>query len=278
VIWFSLGEAILGEAIMRVQYRIGEFAELAGVSIKTLRFYDEIGLFRPAGVDARTRYRHYLPQQLEQLASIIALKDLGISLSEIRGVLSKASTDRKALLLGAKRSLERSIRTAAQSLQWINASLDEMDPSDSIAIVVKRRPHMRIASIRSKVSGYADIVPLELELLNAVPKQSVGNTRGILWHSCADSGTLEGEPFVALKRGIVASSAYHLGSLPPTALACAYSELDDEKAERTYAALKKWMRLRGYSLVGPKREIYVDGMLEIQFPFEPAEQNPDTPL
>ncbi len=263
---------------MPVQYRIGEFAELAGVSIKTLRFYDEIGLFRPAGIDARTRYRHYLPQQLEQLASIIALKDLGISLSEIRGGLSKASIDRKALLLCAKRSLERSIRTAAQSLKWINASLDEMDPSESIAIVVKRRPHMRIASVRSKVSGYADIVPLELELLNAVPKQSVGNTRGVLWHSCADSGTLEGEPFVALKQCIVASSAYDLGSLPPTALACAYSELDDEKAERTYAALKKWMRLRGYSLAGPKREIYVDGMLEIQFPFEPAEQNLDTPL
>jgi DNA-binding transcriptional MerR regulator len=58
---------------MSVQYRIGEFADLSGVPAKTLRFYDEIGLLRPAAVDPRTRYRLYLPQQLEELASILAL-------------------------------------------------------------------------------------------------------------------------------------------------------------------------------------------------------------
>jgi len=42
-----------------LQYRIGEFAELGGVSAKTLRYYDEIGLLRPSGVDARTGYRCY---------------------------------------------------------------------------------------------------------------------------------------------------------------------------------------------------------------------------
>src|SRR5262245_7045282 len=45
-------------------YRIGEFASLSGISVKTLRFYDEIGLLRPAGVDVRTRYRRYAPSQL----------------------------------------------------------------------------------------------------------------------------------------------------------------------------------------------------------------------
>jgi DNA-binding transcriptional MerR regulator len=50
-----------------MRYQIGEFAELGGVSAKTLRFYDEIGVLRPASVDSRTGYRHYLPQQLEDL-------------------------------------------------------------------------------------------------------------------------------------------------------------------------------------------------------------------
>ena len=52
---------------MAAQYRIGEFAYLGGVSAKTLRFYDEIGLLRPASVDARTGYRQYRPEQLEEL-------------------------------------------------------------------------------------------------------------------------------------------------------------------------------------------------------------------
>src|SRR5215831_2656741 len=73
----------VGELPMPANYRIGEFAELSGVSAKTLRFYDEIGLFRPAATDSRTRYRHYRPHQLEELASILALKSLGVPLHEI---------------------------------------------------------------------------------------------------------------------------------------------------------------------------------------------------
>ena len=69
---------------MNAHYQIGEFAELGGVSAKTLRFYDEIGLLRPASVDPRTGYRRYLPQQLEELATVLALKNLGVSLSKLR--------------------------------------------------------------------------------------------------------------------------------------------------------------------------------------------------
>jgi DNA-binding transcriptional MerR regulator len=68
---------------MSAHYHIGEFAELCGVSAKTLRFYDEVGVLRPASVDPRTGYRRYLPQQLEQMASIIALKNLGVTLAQV---------------------------------------------------------------------------------------------------------------------------------------------------------------------------------------------------
>jgi DNA-binding transcriptional MerR regulator len=96
---------------MAAHYRIGEFAELSGISAKTLRFYDEIGLLRPAGVDQRTRYRHYLPHQLHELASILALKNLGVSLADIRHLVNKGESnkDRRALLTELKESLQCSI-------------------------------------------------------------------------------------------------------------------------------------------------------------------------
>ncbi len=75
---------------MAARYRIGEFAYLGGVSAKTLRFYDEIGLLRPASVDARTGYRQYRPEQLEELASIVALKSLGLPLADVRSQLNGA--------------------------------------------------------------------------------------------------------------------------------------------------------------------------------------------
>jgi DNA-binding transcriptional MerR regulator len=46
------------------EYSIGAFAQVGGVSAKTLRFYDQIGLLRPTRVDPRTRYRFYQPRQL----------------------------------------------------------------------------------------------------------------------------------------------------------------------------------------------------------------------
>src|SRR5579859_3757943 len=96
----SWSEAVFGGVVMNMHYRIGEFAELGGVSPKTLRFYDEIGLLRPASVDPRTGYRHYLPQQLEQLASILAFKNLGVSLAKLRELTtSRASVaDRRNVL------------------------------------------------------------------------------------------------------------------------------------------------------------------------------------
>lgn len=254
---------------MSLHYQIGEFAELSGVSAKTLRFYDEIGLLRPASVDARTGYRHYLPRQLEELASILALKNLGVSLAQVRQLIAKrgSASERKILLNELKRSVEQSIEAAAQSLNWINAALEELGERQSpIAVIVKRRPPVPIASLRVKLNNYAEVVGFERELSKVLPSRCVGPMRGVLWHSCADSGSLEAEPFVLLTKPLPANLPCERKQLPEATLACAYSNLDDESAEQAYRAIRRWMNVRGYRLAGPKRELYLGEMLEIQFP------------
>ena len=69
---------------MSNEYRIGAFAQVSGVSAKTLRFYDQVGLLRPTRVDPRTGYRFYRSRQLEDLAAIVELRDAGASLADIR--------------------------------------------------------------------------------------------------------------------------------------------------------------------------------------------------
>lgn len=261
---------------MPSQYRIGEFAALSGVSAKTLRFYDEIGLLHPASIDPRTRYRFYVPQQLEELASILALKEIGVPLAEVRNFTRKAgagssSGDRREMLGDLKRTLELSIQTASQSLNWVNAALKELDGSSRpIPVVVKRRQPVLIASIRSRLGNYAEISRLEKELSDALPQHAVGELRGVLWHRCADSGALEGEAFVGLKERVAARSLYDLKQLPAATLACAYSDWDDDRSEQTYRAITRWMNIRGYRLAGPKREIYLDQVLAIEFPLKSA--------
>ncbi len=252
-----------------MQYQIGEFAELSGVSAKTLRFYDEIGLLRPASVDSRTGYRHYLPQQLEQLASILALKNLGVSLAKLRELTTRKApaADRRSILNELKETIEHSIQTATRSLDWINAALDEIEGSKPpIAVVVKRRPALPIASLRVEIKSYSEVSIFERELSTLLPAECAGNLRGVLWHRCADSGALEAEPFVALKKPIPPKVACERKHLREATLACAYSGLDDESSEQAYAAVRRWMNVRGYRLAGPKRELYLGQMLEIQFP------------
>jgi DNA-binding transcriptional MerR regulator len=254
---------------MSAHYHIGEFAELCGVSAKTLRFYDEAGVLRPASVDPRTGYRQYSPQQLEQMASILALKNLGVPLAQVGEFTAKggASADRRTLLSNLKRKIEASLQTATQSLNWINAELDELDRGRSpISVIVKRRPAVRVASIRVKLGNYREVVRFENELSDAVPAECVGALRGVLWHRCADSGSLEAEPFVELKKRVALRGACEMRQLPEATLACAYSGNGDESAEQAYVAVRRWMQMRGYRVVGPKREIYLQNMLEIQFP------------
>lgn len=64
--------------------KIGDFSKMTGVSIRTLRYYDEIDLFKPIEIDLFTNYRYYSEEQIEDLKIINELKDVGFSLEEIK--------------------------------------------------------------------------------------------------------------------------------------------------------------------------------------------------
>jgi DNA-binding transcriptional MerR regulator len=254
---------------MATHYRIGEFAELGGVSAKTLRFYDDIGLLRPHTVDPRTGYRYYLPRQLEELATIVALKNLGMSLAQVGEWTVKRDTGapRRKILNDLKVTLEESIQAARRSLERIDAALDEVDQTPGpTAILVKRRPAVPVAALRVALRNYAEVTAYEQDLSNALPSECQGTLRGALWHRCADSGSPEAELFIELRKPVPPCFPYEQKRLPGATLACAYSTLDDASAERTYVTIRRWMYARGYRLAGPMRELYLGQTLEIQFP------------
>src|SRR5579862_9727846 len=74
-------------------FSIGEFARLGTVSVRTLRHYDEIGLLPPAKVDPATGYRAYSAEQLRLLNRIVALKELGLSLTQARQLMDGITLD-----------------------------------------------------------------------------------------------------------------------------------------------------------------------------------------
>jgi DNA-binding transcriptional MerR regulator len=70
-------------------FKISEFSRLSQVSVKALRYYDELGLLKPAHVEPLTGYRYYTSEQLFQLNRILAFKDLGFTLGQIAQALDE---------------------------------------------------------------------------------------------------------------------------------------------------------------------------------------------
>ena len=64
-------------------YKIGDFSSLVNIPIRTLRYYDEIGLLKPEIVDRFTNYRYYTEDNVVEAQFITLLKEVGFTLQEI---------------------------------------------------------------------------------------------------------------------------------------------------------------------------------------------------
>ncbi|WP_379137893.1 MerR family transcriptional regulator [Paenibacillus sp. sgz500958] len=73
---------------MKRYWKVGDLARLTGLTVRTLRFYDQIGIFSPSG-QTESGHRLYDESDLSRLQQIVSLKELGLSLDEIHSVLSE---------------------------------------------------------------------------------------------------------------------------------------------------------------------------------------------
>ena len=84
---------------------IKEFAEFTGVSVRTLHYYDEIGVLKPAFVDSTTGYRYYNENSLLRMQEILFYRELDFSLKSIGEILSSPNYDKSKALKEQKQLL-----------------------------------------------------------------------------------------------------------------------------------------------------------------------------
>lgn len=249
--------------------RIGEFARLTGLSIRTLRFYDAVDILGPAEVDIRTGYRLYGLRQLERASRILALRRLGLQLDEIREALTGELAERR-MLAAARERLERTIVRQSSQLVALRARLAQadLDPVDS-PVGIRLEPARWIASVRDRLSTASDVTELFLELRRGLDRPGSGR-EGVLWHRCAAEGALTAEAFIEVPRWTHARGRVGVSELSAAEVATVRTVDDDDAAELGYRTLKDWMTREGHALQGPKREMILPahpGWLEISFPF-----------
>ncbi|OPJ62877.1 MerR family transcriptional regulator [Clostridium oryzae] len=114
--------------------RIGQISNFSNISIKTLRYYDRIGLFKPMYIDPSTNYRYYDETQINKLNMIIDLKMIGLSLHDIVRVM-KNSFDKLLLLdLLSKRrkQCEDNIKFEELKIENINTITEKIQQHDKL--------------------------------------------------------------------------------------------------------------------------------------------------
>ena len=102
--------------VIKMKLHIKEFAGLCGVSVRTLHYYDEIGLLKPSYTDKQTGYRYYDEKSFLRMEEILFYRELDFSLKSIGEILSSPNYDKqkalgqqKKLLILKKERLERLI-------------------------------------------------------------------------------------------------------------------------------------------------------------------------
>jgi DNA-binding transcriptional MerR regulator len=107
-------------------YTVKQVAEMSGVSVRTLHFYDETGLLPPA-YTGDNGYRFYEAPQLLTLQQILFYRELGFGLKDIRRILGRPDFQQLAALRSHREVLEASLARTRRLLETIDATIDHLE-------------------------------------------------------------------------------------------------------------------------------------------------------
>lgn len=119
---------------------IGKVSKLKNVSIKSLRYYDRIGILKPAFVNTETNYRYYTNDQLYLLDAITVCIRLGIPLKELNSYVENSSINLQKLLYDGKILAEQKIMDIHNCLETLQETLQNMaSPVTGLAKIPESR-------------------------------------------------------------------------------------------------------------------------------------------
>jgi DNA-binding transcriptional MerR regulator len=256
-------------------YRIGEFSKLTQVPVKTLRYYDEIGLLPALRRNRRDDARSYGAEHLERLNRILALKDAGLSLEEIRELTSDRADAADSLDLLERRceALRCDMARAAAQLERAEARLALLRAHEGRTahdVAVRSTGPWLVASVRDTLQTHDECSRLIDELDHSIGAQRAGRTRGAVWHACAP-GIIDCEAFVIVSSSVDVRGRARLRELPPRRVASLVYRGDRDYLA-AYRAVRMWFDANALEAPRAKLELFLaegddegESVTELQF-------------
>jgi DNA-binding transcriptional MerR regulator len=240
--------------------KIGDFSRICQLSVKTLRYYAEIGLLEPVQTDPFTGYRFYAIEQLQQVNRILALKDLGFTLEEIAMTLNQNMTAEQLRGILRMKQAEIHVRLQAdqERLARVEARLQLIEQEDNMPtydVVLKKVEPIHVASTRAIIPSYPEQGGLWKTLGGALASlrvQPVGPCFTI-YHS--DEPEIDAEVCEPLAAPIQVSGPITSYTLPEVEVASTVHHGPFVTISEAYAALIQWINSNNYRISGPGREM-----------------------
>lgn len=242
--------------------KIGEFARLSQVSMKTLRHYDTLGLLRPSRIDLENGYRLYEIEQLADMMRIQALKDCGFALEEIAQLLQTHDVKAITALLNQRVADQQQVISEEQArLQRLIARIKLLASTEHTPhydVVLKRTEPLTLIGLRQCIPSRENIGPLAETALRLFEQQSLV-PMGAMVHIYFEVETenidlFVGAPVIALPSAIPGLTRERFAG--GEQVACVLHQGDYAAINNAYVALHLWLSTSGYRLSGPCREIY----------------------
>jgi DNA-binding transcriptional MerR regulator len=276
-------------------FRIGEFAQIAQVSGRQLRFYDQLGLLQPAHIDAQTGYRYYSIRQLPRLNAILALKELGLSLEQIGPLLKDeiSPTELRAMLTLKRAEVERSLREEETRLRHIESRIAQIDRHGGIEgfdVILKSVEPVPFLSLHCSCTGMDEVVHMVRLVAEDGARQIRPALRDkliVVARNDHDDEKLDLEIGFSLTRpsnaAVRLTGDYLLraGELPAVeTMATLVRPGTNMESHSSFGAVGSWIEANNYQIAGPCREVFLESitgppgfegaLVEIQFPVKLA--------
>lgn len=247
---------------MKNRFSIGEMSRLHNVPIKTLRYYDQIGLFKPVEVDDHSRYRYYSTEQFEQLNTINYLKFLGLSLKEIKNHLENRDVNYFLQLLRKQKEITEN---KIKELELINnrftnriTEIEEALKINDLEVAkIKKIPKRRILSLEENIYSEPEweLALRRLEKMSSINSSIIIGKVGL---TVSKNNLIRmkfdeyNSIFILLEDNV--ENKELVKTLPPGEYACIYYRGNHSHARKYYEILLDYIKQHGYSISGDSIE------------------------
>ncbi|MDD6339591.1 MAG: MerR family transcriptional regulator [Butyrivibrio sp.] len=247
----------------RVLYKIGFFAQMNHITVKTLRFYESEGLLIPAYVDDESGYRYYTMDQMSVIHQITALKKAGFTLEDIKRIRNGGNQEnfianKKAEVMEKIAELTRQLAILDSYLTKKNATLDN-------PVLVKTLPEVIVASVETRIDTYDDLFTVMPDM-GALMEEAgcVCAKPEYCFTQYLESGYKEEKILIQTCEAVTEMKEdldqLHFQILPEVEAACIFHKGSYDRFPESYATILQFIEDNGYEITGNIRENYVDGI------------------